>query len=66
MTPDWRALLRRAFLDHRVVIDVSPMHTYNRVAEDATAFAHRDERFLLEPAVVITDDFSAPVPSQES
>jgi len=26
---------------------------YNRVAQDATAFAHRDERFLLKHAVVI-------------
>jgi FAD/FMN-containing dehydrogenase len=31
---------------------------YNRVAEDATAFAHRGERFLLKHAVVVAPDAS--------
>jgi FAD/FMN-containing dehydrogenase len=33
---------------------------YNRVPEDATAFAHRNERFLLKHAVVIDADTSGP------
>ena len=36
------------------VLDVTPWGgAYNRVAEDATAFAHRGERFLLKHDVVI-------------
>jgi FAD/FMN-containing dehydrogenase len=31
---------------------------YNRVAEDATAFAHRSERFLIKHAVVVAPDAS--------
>jgi FAD/FMN-containing dehydrogenase len=33
---------------------------YNRVPEDATAFAHRNERFLLKHAVVVDADTSGP------
>jgi FAD/FMN-containing dehydrogenase len=53
-----RALLDH-FVDGRVAgeareLDFSPWGgAYNRVAQDATAFAHRDERFLLKHAVVI-------------
>jgi hypothetical protein len=36
-------------------IDVAPMGgSYNRVAADATAFAHRDARFLLKHTAVVT------------
>ena len=37
---------------------------YNRVPADATAFAHRDERFLLKQAVVVDPD--APATEREA
>jgi FAD/FMN-containing dehydrogenase len=38
-------------------LDLTPMGgAYNRVAEDATAFAHRGERFLLKHTAVVAPD----------
>jgi FAD/FMN-containing dehydrogenase len=43
------------------VLDFSPWGgAYNRIAPDATAFAHRRERFLLKHDVVVTSPADAP------
>ncbi len=43
------------------VLDFTPWAgAYNRVAADATAFAHRAERFLLKQEVVVDADASGP------
>jgi len=47
------------------VLDLSPWGgAYNRVAPDATAFAHRAERFLLKHDVVVTSPQDAPAARQ--
>lgn len=55
-----------ALVDHlgatSAVLDFSPWGgAYNRVAPEATAFAHRQERFLLKHDVVVTSPRDAPV-----
>jgi FAD/FMN-containing dehydrogenase len=56
-----------ALLEHlgrapaHAVLDLSPWGgAYNRVAPDATAFAHRRERFLLKHDIVVTSPDGAP------
>jgi FAD/FMN-containing dehydrogenase len=58
------AALVHHFINGRVAgqsreLDFSPWSgAYNRVRADATAFVHRDERFLLKHAVVVDHDAS--------
>ena len=64
LPPDAIAALIDTFMAERVLgqareLDFTPWGgAYNRTAADATAFAHRNERFLLKHAVVLDADAS--------
>jgi FAD/FMN-containing dehydrogenase len=65
LPPDAIAALVDAFADgrgrgHARELDFTPWGgAYNRTRTDATAFAHRNERFLLKHAVVLNADAAA-------
>jgi FAD/FMN-containing dehydrogenase len=65
LPPDAIAALVDSFADGRATayareLDFTPWGgAYNRTRTDATAFAHRDERFLLKHAVVLDADAAA-------
>jgi FAD/FMN-containing dehydrogenase len=60
LPPDAIAALVDHLGDTPAVLDFSPWGgAYNRVAPDATAFAHRRERFLLKHDIVVPGDADA-------